>query len=271
MSDRSPRRHRGGARQLGKRQDVSAVPMATARCTPRRTQYIGEPRPSGPADGQASRPSIRAPGARDAILEEHASLASNRTSQRPNCSECVAHRGDFSTHASRGRRARLMDGRAGPAHERPGPRRHLGGARQLGKRQDVAASQILPQCCQRAAGASHAEENAVRLTAWLMVRRAGPAHERQEPATSSWRSTPAWQATGRCSWHNGCEQVARRGERSISASRGRPAQVMVRRAGPAHEQRGPETPSWRSAPAWQATGRRGSQKTPLARRAPRSA
>ncbi len=134
----------------------------------------------------------------------------------------------------------------------------------------LASDRTLQQarfCCHRAAGASHAEENAVRLTAWLMVRQAGPAHERQKPETSSWRSTPVWQVTGHCNWSNGCEQVARRGERSTSAGRGRPAQLMVRRAGQAHEQRGPETPSWRSAPAWQATGRRGSPKTAGASRA----
>jgi hypothetical protein len=75
-----------------------------------------------------------------------------------------------------------------------------------------------------------------------MVGRAGPAHERQGPETPSWRSTPAWQATGRRSEPEGSEHVARQGESNTSAGLGSRALLMVRRAGPAHERQGSETP-----------------------------
>jgi hypothetical protein len=77
-------RHLGGARQLGRRQDVAEAQRQLARRALRSTQLAdvrsisaSRGRPARLMDGRAG-----ATGPRDAILEEHASLAGDRTLQR---------------------------------------------------------------------------------------------------------------------------------------------------------------------------------------------
>ncbi len=95
--------------------------MPRARCTPSKTQDSASQGQSGPADGLEGGTGSGTTGARDAILEEHASLSRDRTSRRVQWPRHVARRGECSTSASRGRRALPVVGRAGPAYERQEP------------------------------------------------------------------------------------------------------------------------------------------------------
>ena len=251
----SLRRHLGKAHQLGKRQIVAASPTGQralhaegSRAPPARRPR-GEPRTksvgsaSGCSEGEIVRPEASAPTT-TARLGELFRARSNRSPRRP--LDLKTRPGPGAT----GARGVHLTWRSGPGPRGPG-RGAAGRATEFSVVPLASASDSPAHTMAICVPTSSTEKGGRSLR-----RHPGQAHQLGK------RQSVAASPTGQ-------ERVARRGEHSDSASRGRLAHVMVGQAGPTCERKELETPSWTSTPAWQATERRGEPNGPRARRTPR--